>query len=490
LLLVSTFACFTKIITFIRTQKLINMKIKFLGAAREVTGSKHLIITKHGKKILLDCGMYQGKGMETDALNRNLGFDPATIDHVILTHAHIDHSGLIPYIHKLGFNGSVICTNATRDLCMYMLADAGHIQEFDTKTYNKRREKQGKPPVEPLYTKEDAIACLKLFIGIAYNRKLTIDPYLRVKFTNTGHMLGSGVANIDVVEDGQTKRIAYTGDIGRPSSRILRSPDPFPQADILITEATYGNRLHMGRPQAEEELLEVVNETCVKKGGKLIIPSFAVGRTQEIVYSLNNLFNDKRLPRVDIFVDSPLAINVTEVFRLHPECCNGAFLDTLDTDPDPFGFNSLFYIQSHEESKKLNKHSNPCVIISASGMMEAGRIKHHLANNISNPLNTILAVGYCSPPTLGARILRGEKQVSIHGNMYEVRADIRRIEALSGHGDYQEMMGFINCQDKKQLKQIFLVHGEYEAQKFYKAELEKEGYTNISIPVVGEEIDA
>jgi metallo-beta-lactamase family protein len=465
------------------------MKISFHGAAREVTGSKHLITTRHGKRILLDCGMYQGKGMETDALNRNLGFDPVTIDHIILTHAHIDHSGLIPYIYKLGFNGSVICTDATRDLCVYMLADAGHIQEYDTVTFNKKLARQGKPPVEPLYTKADAVACMKLFIGIAYNRKLTIDSHTWVKFTNTGHMLGSGVANLEILEDGQKRRIAYTGDIGRPSNRILRSPDPFPQADILITESTYGNRLHLGRPQAEEELLEVLNQTCVEKGGKLIIPSFSVGRTQEIVYSLNNLFNENRLPRVDIFVDSPLAINVTEVFRIHPECFNGSILDVMDMDPDPFGFNSLFYIQSHEESKKLNNHTKPCVIISASGMMEAGRVKHHLANNISNPRNTVLAVGYCSPTTLGARILRGDKQVSIHGNMYEVRAEIKRIEAFSGHADYQEMLGFIDCQEKEALQQLILVHGEYESQQYYKNELEKEGYKNIIIPAMGEEIE-
>ncbi len=465
------------------------MKITFLGAAREVTGSKHLITTQHGKRILLDCGMYQGKGLETDNLNRNLGFDPATIDHIILTHAHIDHSGLIPYVYKLGFTGSVICTNAPRDLCVYMLADAGHIQEYDARTFNKKLSRKGKPPIEPLYTKDDAIACMKLFIGVAYDRKLTIDPYTRVKFTNTGHMLGSAVANIEITENGETKHIAYTGDIGRPSSRILRSPDPFPQADILITESTYGNRIHMGRSQAEEELLEVVNETCVNKGGKVIIPSFAVGRTQEIVYALNNLFNEKRLPRVDIFVDSPLAVNVTEVFRLHPECFNGSFLDVMDKDPDPFGFNNLYYIQSQEESKKLNSRSKPCVIISASGMMEAGRIKHHLANNISNPKNTILVVGYCSPTTLGAKIVRGDKQVSIHGNIYEVKADIRLIEAFSGHGDYEEMIGFLNCQDKAKLKQVYLVHGDYEAQEFYKTELEKEGYTNISIPALGDEYE-
>jgi metallo-beta-lactamase family protein len=464
------------------------MKIRFIGAAREVTGSKHLITTAHGKKILLDCGMFQGKGLETDSLNRNLGFEPSEIDHVILTHAHIDHSGLIPYIYKLGFRGSVLCTDATRDLCVFMLADSGHIQETDTINFNKKRVRKGETPVEPLYTKDDAVACLKLFIGVAYDRKLTIDPYTRVKFTNTGHMLGSGVANVEIIEDGQTKRIAYTGDIGRPSNRILRSPDAFPQADILIAESTYGDRLHSGRPEAEEELLQVITETCVKKGGKLIIPSFAVGRTQEIVYSMNNLFNSGKLPRVDIYVDSPLAMNVTNVFRLHPECFNGAILDVMDKDPDPFGFGSLFYIQSTEESKKLNYIKKPCVIISASGMMEAGRIKHHLANNITDPKNTVLIVGYCSPTTLGARIARGDKQVSIFGTPYEVRADIRKIEAFSGHGDYQEMIGFLNCQNKEQLKHTVIVHGEYETQKNYQGKLEAEGFKNISIPASGDEI--
>jgi len=465
------------------------MKISFLGAAREVTGSKHLITTSYGKKILLDCGMYQGKGLKTDALNRELGFDPSKIDHIILTHAHIDHSGLIPYVYRLGFRGSVICTNATRDLCAYMLADAGYIQEHDTRTFNKKRARKGEPTVDPLFTKQDATECMELFIGIAYNRKLTIDGNTKVKFTNTGHMLGSAVANVEIQENEQVKKIAYTGDIGRPSNRILRSPDPFPQADILITESTYGDRLHVGRPQAEEELLEIVKETCVNKKGKLIIPSFSVGRTQEIVYSLNNLFNEGRLPRVDIYVDSPLAINATEVFRMHPECFNGSILDVMDNDPDPFGFNRLFYIRRHEDSKKLNYLKKPCVIISASGMMEAGRVKHHLANNISNPSTTILGVGYCSPPTLGARILRGDKQVSIHGTVYPVNAEIRRIDSFSGHGDYEEMIGFLNYQDKEKLQQTILVHGEYDCQQRYKTTLEEHGFKNIIIPDVGDEIE-
>lgn len=465
------------------------MKIKFLGAAREVTGSKHLIITKSGKRIVLDCGMYQGKGMETDDLNRSLGFNPTEIDHIILTHAHIDHSGLIPFIFKLGFNGSIICTSATRDLCSIMLADSGFIQEHDTFYFNKKRARQGLPPVEPIYTKKDAVACMNLFIGVPANRKFHIDENISVKFTSTGHMLGSGVANIEIREDGRTHRVAYTGDIGRPVSRILRSPEPFPQADFLITEATYGNRLHHDNIDAERELLRVIHETCVVKGGKLIIPSFSVGRTQEIVYALNNFYNENLLPRIDVYVDSPLAVNATEIFRLHPECFNPEILEVMENDPDPFGFNNLFYIRQSEDSKRLNKIKKPIIIISASGMMEAGRVKHHLANNISDPNNTVLAVGYCAPNTLGARLLRGDKEVSIHGNKYEVKAEIMRLDSFSGHGDYKEMEEFLSCQDPAMIKQTFLVHGDFEAQSFYKEYLEKNGFSNIHIPERGEEYE-
>jgi metallo-beta-lactamase family protein len=463
------------------------MKIKFIGAAREVTGSKHLITTENGKKILLDCGMFQGKGLETDGMNRNLMFDPAEIDHVILTHAHIDHSGLIPYIYSLGFRGSVICTSATRDLCAIMLADSGHIQEGDVKWFNKRRVKNGLTPVEPIYTEHDARACMELFIGVAYNRKFRIDENIKVKFTNTGHMLGSGTASLEITENNKLTRIAYTGDIGRPVSRILKSPQPFPQCDYLITESTYGNRLHPHQEEAEGELLRVIRETCVERGGKVIIPSFAIGRTQEVVYALNKFFNEGLLPKVNIYVDSPLAVNATDIFRLHTDILNADVAHEMLTDPDPFGFNSLFYIKSPEESKKLNDNKNPCVIISASGMMEAGRIKHHLANNIENPKNTILAVGYCAPNTLGARILNGADEVSIFGIRHPVRAKIERIEAFSGHGDYSEMADYLSCQDTSQVKKVFLVHGDYEAQTAYKKTLEQRGFRNVVIPVAGEE---
>ena len=463
------------------------MNIKFLGGTREVTGSKFLVTTESGKRLLLDCGMFQGKGLDTDAMNRDLGFDPSMIDHVILTHAHIDHSGLIPYIYRLGFRGSIICTDATRDLCSIMLADTAFIQEHDTHTFNKRRAKKGLPLVTPLFTQDDARDCMSLFIGIPENMKFRIDENIRVKFTGTGHMLGSGTANILINENGTIRKLAYTGDIGRPASRILAPPKPFPQADFLITESTYGDRLHKDTESADKELLDTIVHTCVDKGGKVIIPSFSVGRTQEVVYSLNNFFNQGKLPRIEIFVDSPLAVNATTIFRMHPECFNKEILKTMQTDPDPFGFNALTYIMKQEDSKKLNDYKNPCVIISASGMMEAGRIKHHLANNISDPANTVLVVGYCAPATLGAKIVRGDKEVSIHGSIHKVNAEVKVIESFSGHGDYNEMISFLQCQNPEMIEKLFLVHGEYDTQKKYSAELQKAGFRNIEIPAIKQE---
>jgi metallo-beta-lactamase family protein len=435
--------------------------------------------------------MFQGKGLETDAMNRDFGFDPATIDHIILSHAHIDHSGLIPYAYKLGFRGSVICTNATRDLCSIMLTDSAHIQELDVKWFNKKRDRQGLDPVEPMYDQSDAEKCMELFIGVANDRRFYINDKVNVKFTNTGHLLGGGVVNLEINENGKKIHIAYTGDIGRQHNRILRAPDPFPQCDYLITESTYGNRLHPAENETSGDLLRVIDETCVERKGKVIIPSFAIGRTQEIVYILNQFYNEGKLPKIDIYVDSPLAVNATDIYRLHPECMNEDVKHTISYDPDPFGFNGLHYIKNVEESKKLNDLKKPCVIISASGMMEAGRIKHHVANNIEDARNTILIVGYCTPSSLGARIQLGMKEISIFGEKHLVNAHIEKIESLSGHGDYNEMKLFLSCQDSQKIKRVFLVHGEYETQKFYENELEKIGFHNIHIPQKGEaaEID-
>jgi metallo-beta-lactamase family protein len=343
------------------------MKIQILGAAREVTGSKHLITLNNGRKILLDCGMYQGKGMDTDAMNRNLGFNPGDIDYLILSHAHIDHSGLIPYIAKLGFEGSIITTHATRDLCAIMLADCGKIQEHDTEMHNKKRARKNQPPLEPIYTKADAEQAMKFFIGIPYNKSHRITKGVKITFTNTGHLLGGGVINLQIREGDKTTRIAFTGDIGRPVNRILRPPQPFPQADIVICESTYGNRLHESTVAAEEKLLDVIKRTCVEKRGKLIIPSFSIGRTQEVIYSLNNFYNSGILPKIKVFVDSPLSVNATNIFRLHRECFNDKMLELMETDPDPFGFNDLYFITQVEDSKRLNDIQEPCIIISREG---------------------------------------------------------------------------------------------------------------------------
>jgi metallo-beta-lactamase family protein len=461
------------------------MKIQFLGATQEVTGSKHLITLENGKKILLDCGMFQGKGAETDACNRDLGFNPEEVDYMILSHAHIDHSGLIPYIINLGFKGIVLCTPATRDLCSIMLADCGKIQENDTKTDNKKRARQGMPEIKPIYTQDDAAASMQYFVSVPYNMDYPVCEGVRLKFTDTGHILGAAAVNLEIKEGGDVKRLCYTSDIGRPGNAILREPQPFPQADYIITESTYGDRLHENREDSLLKLKEVTLETCLGKKGKLIIPSFSVGRTQEIVYAFNRLFNKGWLPKVKIYVDSPLSVNATNIMRMHPECFNKDILELMKTDPDPFGFNDLFYITDVEDSKRLNTSKEPCVIISSSGMMEAGRIKHHLANNISDEKNTILIVGYCEPKTLGGKIKRGDKEVSIHGKPYKVKAEIRELESFSAHGDYAEMMVYLGCQDKKLHKKIFLVHGEAETIVAYKKSLEFNRFINIEIPEKG-----
>ena len=461
------------------------MQIQFIGAAKEVTGSKHLITTSKGLKILLDCGMFQGKGMETDAMNRNLGFEPSEIDYLILSHAHIDHSGLIPFIHKLGFSGTVICTPATRDLCAIMLADSGKIQEYDTFINNKKRALQNLPPLEPLYSLDDAHACMSNFISVPYHKEFSIENDITVLFTDTGHILGSSAVNLSIREGKKIHKLCYTGDIGRFSKRILKDPEAFPQADFIITESTYGDRLHEKIHDAEMQLLKIVIDTCTKKKGKLIIPSFSVGRTQEIVYALDRLKNQKLLPDIDVYVDSPLSTDATNIMRLHTECFNDEMMEYIKKDPDPFGFKNLHYIQTVDQSKALNNNHKPCIIISASGMMEAGRVKHHLANNIENPKTTVLVVGYCAPTTLGAKISRGDKMVSIFGQRYNVKADVEHLESYSAHGDYNEMINFLSCQNTKKVKKVFLVHGEEKVQQNYAQHLRNAGFKNIEIPDSG-----
>lgn len=463
------------------------MTIQFLGAANEVTGSKHLITTDAGKRILLDCGMYQGKGMETDAANRDLGFDPKTIDCVVLSHAHIDHSGLLPYIYKLGFRGDIISTPATRDLCAIMLQDTAFIQAQDIRWYNKKMDRLHKPKVQPLYDNNHVERCMQHFVTVGYGRRYRLFDGVYLTFTNSGHMLGSAICSLDIEENGETKRIAYTGDIGRAKSHILCSPQPFPQCDYLICESTYGDRLHEDALVSEEELLGVVDSTCVYKKGKLLIPSFSVGRTQEIVYVLNKLYNDGRLPHIPVYVDSPLSVNATHIFRMYLGELNEDVQDDLRFDDDPFGFNTLRYITDIRESKALNNNPNPCIIISASGMLEAGRIKHHVANHISDPSTTILIVGYCTPTSLGARIQNPDlKWVSIFGFDHKIKAQVSKIEGFSGHGDYKEMIDYLtHSVNVEAVRRTFIVHGELAAQETYKDHLYEAGFRNIEYPEKG-----
>ncbi len=494
------------------------MKIQFLGATREVTGSKHLITTDSGHTILLDCGMYQGKGMETDAANRDLGFDPAKLDCVILSHAHIDHSGLIPYIVKKGFKGDIYCTPATRDLCALMLADTAFIQEQDVRTYNKKIDKQhphkekGKTyKIEPLYNQQDVNRAMRLFVTYGYDRRFRLFDDVLLTFTNSGHMLGGAICSLEIYEEtssqssphergllpsGETgkkswKRLCYTGDIGRKHCHILPSPQLFPQCDYLICESTYGDRLHDEEEVTEEQLLGVVEDTCVYRKGQLLIPSFSVGRTQEIVYVLNRLYNDGRLPHIPVYVDSPMSTNATQIFRMYPDELSDEVRDTMRFDPDPFGFNTLRYITDIRDSKALNHKDEPCIIISASGMLEAGRIKHHVANHISDPRCTVLIVGYCEPTTLGARIQQpGLQWISIFGLDRKIKAQITKIEGFSGHGDYQEMIDYLSRSlDVNLVQRVFVVHGEQTAAETYKNHLHDAGFRNISVPEKGEIVE-
>jgi len=465
------------------------MQIQFIGAARTVTGSKHLITTIDGKKILLDCGFFQGKGSESEGLNRKFDFVPSSLDFVILSHAHIDHSGNLPGLVKMGFKGPIICTPATKDLCGIMLADSAHIQENDLRFVNKRRIKRGETPLQPLYTVKDVENCMHQFTCVKYNSPYQVCDGVELIFTDSGHILGSAAVNLTFKEEGLTKRLCFTGDIGRYNGSILRDPQAFPQADIIIAESTYGDRLHSDNTLSEQQLFNVVYDTCIEKKGKLIIPAFSLGRTQEIVYALDQMEHKKMLPHIKVFVDSPLSVNATNIMREHGECFNQDILDYMKTDDNPFGFGNLVYVQDVEESKSLNDIHEPCIIISASGMIEAGRIKHHVANNIENPKNTILMVGYAEPNSIGGKIRSGAKILKIFGEEHHVNADVVIMDSYSAHGDYKEMIQYLSCQDKEQVQQVFLVHGEYETQVHYKEKLLDAGFKNISIPEHGDVVE-
>ncbi len=464
------------------------MKLSFHGAARCVTGSKHILTLVNGKKLLLDCGLFQGMGKDTDAMNRHWGFDPAEIDYMVLSHAHIDHSGLIPKLCKDGYEGKIYCTPATADLSAVLLEDSAEIQEDDVKYENKRRAATNMPYLLPLYTLEDAKTAINRFQKVHYGKWFTIDTGIEVMFTDAGHIIGSACVHLKITENGKTKRITFSGDIGRYRDVILKSPQDFPQADVIIMESTYGNSLHDNAVSTPDQLLKWIEKACIQRKGKLIIPAFSVGRTQELLYDLNQLELERRLPDLEYYVDSPLSMEATQIVKSYPEYFNGRIQKVLQTDNDPFGFKGLTFIKTVDESKLLNFRNGPYVVISASGMGDAGRVKHHINNAIENSRNTILFTGYCEPRSLGGKLLTGRKEVKIFGVEKEVHAEIGQIRSMSAHGDYEDMSQWLACQDPKLVGKLFLVHGEYDVQHAFQQRLMRKGFTDVIIPEMHFEI--
>lgn len=467
------------------------MKIKFCGAAQYVTGSSHLIELEDGFKILLDCGLFQGRGPNIWEWNNHWHFKPSEIDCMILSHAHIDHCGRIPKLVKDGYFGPIHATHATRSLCAVMLLDSAKIQEIDVMWHNekilKKRKKDTKNLRQPLYTSDDVAPAMIKFEGHPYDVWERIHPNVQVMFKDAGHILGSASVTLKINENGKETMIGFTGDIGRPDRPILRDPQPMPEVDYLICESTYGDRVHETGPEQSDQFLEVIKHACVEKKGKLIIPAFSLGRTQEIVYMLDKMETAGLLPHINVYVDSPLAVNVTHIFNLHPECFDADTNAYLMTDSNPFGFNNLHYIKDVAQSKALNNTNEPCIIISASGMMNAGRVKHHLFNNIENPKNTFLIVGYCSPETPGGILRSGAETINIFDEEKVVRAEVIIMDSFSAHGDKNEMYDFMANQ-KGKVKKIFLVHGEIDTQTNFKNFLIEKGMGTIEIPSIGQEI--
>ncbi len=462
------------------------MTIQFFGAARTVTGSKHLLTLADGTRILLDCGLFQG--INTDEMNQSFGFDPASVHYMVLSHAHIDHTGLIPRLVAQGFRGPIYTTAATLDLCEVMLMDSARIQERDLKRVNDRRSRRGQPELNVLYTEADVRQALGQMVAVGYNQPFAVGDAVTGLLTDAGHLLGSAAISLTIREADKTTQLAFSGDIGRPDDKILRKPEPFPQADYIICESTYGDRLHEAEPDMKAHLLRIVRETCVEKRGKLLIPAFAVDRTQELIYALDQLENDGKLPRLPVYIDSPMSVKATQVMRDHEEDFNPDILAYIKKDGDAFNFPNLHYVPDVEGSKAINASEEPCIIIAPSGMAEAGRIKHHIKNNIQNPATTILMVGYASPSSLGGALKRGDKEVTIFGERYPVNARVEIMDSFSAHGDYREMLQFLSCQDPAQVKKVFLVHGEYEKQLIWKEKLRAAGFAQVDIPDMGDRV--
>ncbi|HMN32223.1 MAG: MBL fold metallo-hydrolase [Chitinophagaceae bacterium] len=464
------------------------MKISFHGAARMVTGSKHIIHLKNGKKVLLDCGLFQGMGEETFKLNSSFGFAPDEISYVIISHAHIDHTGLLPKLVKEGYNGKIFCTPATADLTSILLQDSAFIQESDIAFVNKKREKRGQPPIGPLYTVEDAKNVLPLLTKVPYNQVFQIDDDISFHYTDTGHILGSAAVHVTIKEDGKETVITFSGDVGRYRDVILCSPESFPHSDYILIESTYGDSFHEDYHNSKEDIYKHIVETCVQEKGKLIIPAFSVGRTQELLFALNQLELEGRLPNIPYYVDSPLSSKSTEIIKKHPELFNKRVQRLMEIDKFPFDFKGLKFIEDVNESKSLNSRKDPMVIISASGMAEAGRVKHHIANNIENTNCKVLLTGFCSPNTLGYRLLTGAKEVRIFSDFYKVKCKVASIKSMSAHGDYDDLSQFLACQNPDLVKGVFVVHGEYDVQVHFQSKLQKKGFKNVNVPAMHQTI--
>ena len=467
------------------------MIIQFFGAAQTVTGSMHFI-EANGHRVLLDCGMSQGKRQEANKLNSENPFDVKSIDAVVLSHAHLDHSGKLPILVKNGFNSSIFSTSATRDLCSAMLRDSASLQEMDAKYVNKLNERKRLPFIKPLYTMRDVTTTLRLFQTVECRRPLAILPGIRLTFRNAGHILGSASVALDISEGRHKNKVttlAFTGDLGRKGAAVVRDPEIIDRADILITESTYGGRHHGPMSEAKEKLTRIISETA-HEGGLLIIPAFAVGRTQDVVYHLHELMESKQIPSMPVYVDSPLATNITEIFRQHPECYDEETEQLLRQDygKDPFGFNMLRYTHSTEESKRLNDLRRPAIIISASGMCEGGRVLHHLRRNIGDPKTTILFVGFQAENTLGRKLLQGDKIARIYGEEFEVRAKIEEIDGYSAHADEGELLDFIAAIPNRPGR-VFVVHGEPDAANAMAAGLSKLGIENVIVPKRGDRFE-
>ena len=458
------------------------MKISFHGAARTVTGSKHLVELPDRRKILLDCGLFQGLGKDTDRLNRQFGFDPASVDAMLLSHAHIDHCGLIPRLVAEGFRGKIWCTPATRALAEVLLQDSAKIQEDEIRYVNKRRKLQGLPLLKPLYSVQEASACSIFFEAVEYDQWVEVLSNVQVQFTDAGHIIGSAAVHLRFTEAGATRQLTFSGDIGRYGDAILRSPATFSQANVIIMESTYGNSLHPLHVTTPDLLLKHIEETCLQRKGKLVIAAFSVGRTQELLYFLNQLELENRLPAVPVYLDSPLSVEATEIVKSFPANFNNTIQRVMQSDADPFGFPQLKYIRSVEQSKQLNFENGPMVIIAASGMADAGRVKHHISNSIENSRNRVLFTGYCEPRSLGGRLLSGQREVSIYGIMHEVHASVEQIRNMSAHADYDDLCQWLSSQDPQKVQELFLVHGEYEVQQDLRDRLIKKGFDSVRIP--------